>query len=241
MIALVLVLALVVVAGAAGVAVARRRKDGPTVHIDPFTIGEPWRRHVSSAQSTEHRYAEVVGRVPAGPLRERLTAIGQQVRRGVQECWQIARRGDEVDDALQRIDQTSIRSQLARATDDATKSALQSQLDAAARIRASRDVADQRLRTLNIRLDELVAQAAEVSLGADTSAELGTGVDDVITELEALRLAIDDVNAASGATSVGSSGTEPDQTGAAPGSAGGVSGTEPGQTGGGAGTTTPPT
>jgi hypothetical protein len=71
---------------------------------------------------------------------------------------------------------------------------VQSQLDAASRIRATRDDTDARLRLLTTRMGELVAQAAEVSVGTDTTDELGTGVGDVVTQLEALRLALNDVN-----------------------------------------------
>ena len=213
--AVLVIFALVIVAIGVGFGVARTRRGAPAVgpaRIDPFTIGEPWRRHVAAAQSTQRRYDAIVRSVAAGPLRERLTAIGRQVQRGVEECWQIAKRGDEVDDALQRIDSTSIRAQLARATDDATTASLQTQLDAGTRIRSIRDDADQRLRTLNTRLDELVAQAAEVSLGSDTTAELGSGVDDVITELEALRLAINDVNAAAGLSNPAITAVPPEAT-----------------------------
>jgi hypothetical protein len=48
---------------------------------------------------------------------------------------------------------------------------------------------------LTTRMGELVAQAAEVSVGTDTTELIGTGVGDVVTQLEALRLALDDVNA----------------------------------------------
>ena len=34
---------------------------------------------------------------------------------------------------------------------------------------------------LNVRLGELVTQAAEVSVGTDTTHELGAGIDDVVT------------------------------------------------------------
>jgi len=43
-------------------------------------------------------------------------------------------------------------------------------------------------------MGELVAQAAEVSVGTDSTDQLGTGVDDVVTQLEALRLALNDIN-----------------------------------------------
>ncbi len=72
---------------------------------------------------------------------------------------------------------------------------LQSQLDAAGRMRATRDQTDQQLRTMNLRLDELVAQAAEVSVGGGATTELGTALDDLVTQMEALRLAVADVEA----------------------------------------------
>ncbi|MEZ5248082.1 MAG: hypothetical protein R2713_02370 [Ilumatobacteraceae bacterium] len=43
-------------------------------------------------------------------------------------------------------------------------------------------------------LGELVSQAAEVSIGTDRTAELGSAVDDVVVQLEALLQAVDEVN-----------------------------------------------
>ena len=207
------VLAAVVVLGAAALAV-RRRPAPLTARIDPFTVGEPWRRHVASAQSAQRRYLQTVATVAPGPLRDRLATIGTQLQRGVDECWQIAKRGDELDDTLRRLDTASIGRQLERAGDDEMRASLQAQLDAGSRIRATRDSTDERLRGLNARLGELVSRAAEVSVGSDTGGdELGGAVDDVVTQLEALRLAIDDVNSAGrgrpGTGSTGTTGTSP--------------------------------
>jgi hypothetical protein len=47
---------------------------------------------------------------------------------------------------------------------------------------------------LNTRLGELLAHAAEVSVGADTTSDLGSAVDDVVVQLESLRLAVEEVN-----------------------------------------------
>ncbi|MGZ4673602.1 MAG: hypothetical protein ACXV5U_01235 [Ilumatobacteraceae bacterium] len=188
--------AIAVAAIAAVTAVVRRRRprsERPMV-IDPFTLSEPWRRYVSAAQAAQRRYSEIVASTPAGPLRTNMESITRQVRHGVEECWLIARRGDELDAALGRLDSASLRSSLERSTDDATRASLQAQLDSAQRIRATRDDTDQRLRLLNTRLGELLAQAAEVSVGSDATGELGSAVDDVVTQLESLRLAIDDVN-----------------------------------------------
>ena len=71
---------------------------------------------------------------------------------------------------------------------------MQAQIDSAQRIRAARNDTEQRLRLLNTRMGELVAQAAEVSVGADATDDLGSAVDDVVTQLQSLRLAIEDIN-----------------------------------------------
>jgi chromosome segregation ATPase len=182
---------------AAGVLVAARRRKSPRpkrIAIDPFALSDPWRRSVSSAQSAQRRYTEIVRAIPAGPLRSKMESITAQVQRGVEECWLIAKRGDELDTALNRLDTTSLRTRLEASTDDATRTSLQAQLDSANRIRATRDDTEQRLRLLNTRVGELLAQAAEVSVGADTTDELGSAVDDVVTQLESLRLAVEEIN-----------------------------------------------
>ncbi|MGB8859861.1 MAG: hypothetical protein WCC60_11430 [Ilumatobacteraceae bacterium] len=196
---MVLVLVALAVLAAGGTALTMRRRgrrgqiDRP-VNIDPFTLSEPWRRHVAAAQATQRRYKEIARGTPDGPLRDRLHEIDTQVQHAVQQCFGIARRGDDLDDALARFDTNSLNRQLEHAVDDATRSSVQSQLESAARIRGTRDDTDRRLRLLTTRMGELVAQAAEVSVGTDTTDELDSGVGDVVTQLEALRLALNDVN-----------------------------------------------
>ena len=186
----------VIVAVSVGVFMRSRSRVGRPrpIAIDPFTLGEPWRRHVAATQSTQRRYKEIARATPDGPLRDRLAEIDRQVQHAVEECFGIARRGDELDDALRRFDTGSLTRQLARATDDVTRASVQSQLDSAARIRTTRDDTDARLRLLATRMGELVAQAAEVSVGTDSTDELGSGVGDVVTQLESLRLALNDIN-----------------------------------------------
>jgi hypothetical protein len=179
----------------AGVAVVALRRRAPsTPPIDPFTVGEPWRRHVAAALAAQRRYRELVGTTEAGPLREHLVQIGTQVANAVDECYQIARAGDDLDQALDAFDTPSLTARAERATDDATKASLQAQLDSAGRIRTTRNDTDAKLSLLTTRMGELVAQAAEVSVGTITTDDFGTNVGDVVTELEALRLAIADVN-----------------------------------------------
>jgi len=181
--------------GAVAVLVRSRRRSLPRkVAIDPFTLSEPWRRHVAAAQATQRRYREIARSTPDGPLRDRLRDIDTQVERAVEECFGIARRGDDLDDALSRFDIGALNRQMEHAADEPTRASVQSQLASAARIRTTRDDTDSRLRLLTTRMGELVAQAAEVSVGTDTPHELGSGVGDVVTQLEALRLALGEVN-----------------------------------------------
>ncbi len=190
-----IIVAIAVVAVVALVAMLRRRRPtSRSVAIDPFVLSEPWRRSVSAAQAAQRRYVEIVAATPAGPLRSNMESITRQVKHGVEECWLIAKRGDELDAALTRLDSPSLQSRLDIAADESTRASLQAQLDSAQRIRTTRDDTHERLRLLHTRLGELVAQAAEVSVGADTTSDLGSAVDDVVTQLESLRLAVEDIN-----------------------------------------------
>jgi methyl-accepting chemotaxis protein len=183
---------------------ARRRAIDPSAaagptrkssgRIDAFAVGEPWRQHVAAAQSAQRRFASIVSTLSDGPLRTRMAEIGHQVERSVDECWQIAKRGDQLDDTIRQLDGAALQSSFDRATDEGQRTSLRSQLDSLDRVRVARDQTDDRLRGLHTRLGELVSQAAEVSSGVDHTAELGTAVDDVVTQLQALNQAVDEVN-----------------------------------------------
>ena len=81
--------AIVVAAAAGGLTwralLQRRRPRARKLNIDPFTIGEPWRRYVSAAQAAQRRYGEIVAATPSGPLRSNMESITRQVQRGVDE------------------------------------------------------------------------------------------------------------------------------------------------------------
>ena len=114
--------------------------------------------------------------------------------RSVEECWQIARRGDELDETLSKLKAPSLTEQRQRASDAATRASLDRQIAAVDRITATRDDTDRRLRELTIRLGELVTQAAEIVTSGHDSDELGNAVDEVVIQLEALRLAVNEIN-----------------------------------------------
>jgi hypothetical protein len=173
---------------------ASARVRGSKARIDAFAVGEPWRQHIAAAQSAQRRFAGLVATMSEGPLRTRMAEIGRQIERSVDECWQIAKRGDQLDDTIRQLDGASLQSSLDRTTDEGRRASLRSQLDSVDRVRSARNQTDERLRSLRTRLGELVSQAAEVSTGVDHTTELGTAVDDVVTQLQALNLAVDEVN-----------------------------------------------
>lgn len=192
---------------------SKRVGGSEAVRVDPFGVGDPWRRYVAAAQSAQRRYSKVVAGVEAGPLRTRLAEIGRQVELGVQECWQIAKRGDLLDDTIRSLDGGSLRNRLEVSTDDVVRTSLRNQLGSLDRVRAARDQTDQRLNALSTRLGELVSQAAEVASDAsgERTAQLGSAVDDVVVQLQALSNAVDEVN-----TTGRSRGFEADAPGAGP-------------------------
>lgn len=186
-------------------------RDARPDRIDPFTLGEPWKRDVQDALQAQNRFAEAVHGTDRGPLRERMEEIGQRIAVGVQEAWRVARQGQNLVAARRRIDAASaerelaeVRAQMERSdgltTDSSlerTAQALEAQLASAARLEATIADARGRLRLTNARLDEAVARAAELSVQAGDVrdlAGLGDDVDALVTDLEALRLGLEEVD-----------------------------------------------
>ncbi|MCU0261311.1 MAG: hypothetical protein MUE78_09850 [Ilumatobacteraceae bacterium] len=183
------------------VVMRRRRPNRPTRPArDPFTLSEPWRQLVQGALRAERRVRDTVAGAPPGPLRDRLESIASRVGTALDDTWQIALQGDAVDDAVRGLDPTRLRSQLELAeargeADPTTVESLRRQLDTVDRLRARSDEAVARLRRSQTRLDELAARAAEVALGAADTDTYEHDVDDLVIELEALRLAMEDIQA----------------------------------------------
>lgn len=187
--------ALAAVVGRGGRRGARRGE-----RIDPFTLGEPWRSRVQAALGARRRYDEALRGTREGPLRERLVDIGERIDDGVQACWRIAAQGHALDKGTGSIGAAGVRARLAAAEedgpDDPRVASLRAQLASADRVAATAADAESRLALLTARLDEAAARAIELSLGAGTDADisgLGSDVDDVVDQLESLRLAIGEV------------------------------------------------
>jgi hypothetical protein len=170
--------------------------------IDPFVLSEPWRQIIQRAQSAGRKMHETVLGADEGPTRARLQAIAEQLDHGLDEAWGVARRGDDIDDAVRRLNPTCLRTKLAAAHSEAESTALEetesaitsieSQIASADRLKQQSDDTATKLRLTQTRLDELVARATEVRIGVADTDSYAHDVDDLVIQLEALHQAVEE-------------------------------------------------
>jgi cell division septum initiation protein DivIVA len=150
----------------------RKRKE----RIDPFTLTDPWRSFVQDAQQAEARFGRIVSSVEDGPLRDRLRDVEERVREGVGECWRIAQSGYRLQKMVREV------------SDSAS--------EPVTRMRARTNETSDKLAALTKSLDEAVARAAELATGQYAGLDaVANDVEHVVTDLEALRQAIEEINA----------------------------------------------
>jgi hypothetical protein len=172
----------------------------------PQALSEPWRGYAENAQDAKRRFDQVVDSVAAGPLRDRLSDLSARLDEGIDESWRIAKRGHEIVAALGQIDTSAATAELAELESDseaggpqaATIESLRAQLAAADRLSSLAQQSRDRLRLLDARFDELIARAVEVSVGSGDSDVLGHDVDQLVSELESLRVALEETDKLSG-------------------------------------------
>ena len=186
--------------GAYVISVWKEMPRSQRVRIDPFTVQEPWRQFVQGAQGSAVKLQETIDAAGDGPVKDRMQGVRDKLAHGLDETWQIARRGHEIDQAVHRLDPTALRAKLdslqtAPDADEAIAS-VESQLESVDRLKEQSTRTSNRLRLTQTRLDELVARAAEVSIGAGDTDAYEHDVDDLVVELEGLRLAIEETRTA---------------------------------------------
>ena len=187
-----------------GLAIPRNAKRGD--RIDPFVLNEPWRGYVQSAQSAKLRFDRTVAGTRSGPLRDHLEQLSARLEDGIEESWRIASRGNDIDGAISQLNTSKAEAELNQlrqqqqsgtsADIESTIQSLEAQISSGNRMQSVSKSTRDRLRLLDARFDELVARAVEVSVGSADSDVLGNDVDDLVNELEGLRLAIDDTQRA---------------------------------------------
>ena len=194
------------VAAYAGSVLVAMPRGARRARIDPFTVQEPWRQFVHAAQSASIRLDATIEGATDGPVKERVAAIAEKLEQGLDETWRIARRGHEIDQAVNRLDPTTLRSKLdtlreradAGDSPEITKAieSVESQLATTDRLKEQSTRTANTLRLTQTRLDELVARAAEATIGAGDTDAYEHDVEDLIVQLEALRLAVEETRTA---------------------------------------------
>ena len=177
-----------------------------TANIDPFVLGEPWRQIMQQAQGSGRKLRSTVADADDGPVKSTMQGVVDQLERGLGEAWAIARRGNEIDHAVRRLDPTALRSKLAtfqaRAAatpspeHDAAIASVERQIETAERLKHQSAETATSLRLTQIRLDELVARASEVQFGAVDTVAYRRDVDDLVIKLEALHQAVEETRTA---------------------------------------------
>ncbi len=173
---------------------------------DVRNLQEPWRGLMQGVLDARRRYDRAISSVQAGPLRDRLVEVGTRMDAAVDDAGRIARAGNTLSEGRQQIDVDAVRAELDAAEagprterSDATIQAISAQLDSAERLdRTIFDTYD-RLRLLDARLDETVTRTVELAVTqADAGAVGGIGgeVDAIVSEMESLRLAVEETDAA---------------------------------------------
>jgi hypothetical protein len=200
--------------------------------IDPFTLQEPWRRAMQDAIGARARFREAVGRTRSGPLQDTLRDIAGQMDTLVNESWLIANRGESLVQTRRRIDTRDIANDLSEATqalgtspgDESLKrtiESLEAQQATAERMDKVIEQARSQLRLLDARMGEAVVRALELSAQASADASvstLSTDVDTMVSDMEALRQAMEETHGAlpaaggSGSGSSGALGLDGDDT-----------------------------
>lgn len=182
--------------------VLRRQRD-PLAELDPAAISAARRGDVTAALDAARRYDAIVGRTPAGPIRDRLEGLRSEVHAAVRAVFDAAARTDQraatlgdlaPDQVTRRLKE--VRRELARAEDDgrdtadlhAAAASLDRQLASVHAVWDAVERTAEELHRLQLRLGEVVALAG--ALAADVPELAADRLAGVADELHHLRVAL---------------------------------------------------
>ena len=173
-----------------------RQPSDPLAGVDAAALPPRWQRFVVDAVAARARWAALVEGVRPGPLRDRLSALGDRVDQGVLAVWETASRAAETERVAATLDADAVTAEYKRARrdpdpDPALVEALSARFRSMQRILNAVEDAEERLEVLDARLGAAVARAAELALTSGTEDELGSELDGVVDELGALRSSLD--------------------------------------------------
>lgn len=186
---------------------ASEAADGPSVQLS--SSEERWVRRGTDAVASIAESLTVLG---AGPLRDRLTDVAEQARDVLEDVRTLAAQatatrlaGRQLDASRLTADLSRLTSKLDRAVEPDMEEDLRRSLDAVReqlgiyrRLESARNVLQARIESGSLGLQRLAAQVSEMTALASPDA-LGEGrrVDELSTQLEALRSGLGDAGALS--------------------------------------------
>lgn len=183
-----------------GVAIPR----GPVAErIDRRTVSGPWKAFVDEAVAAQERFDTAVTRTRPGPIRDRLSRVGERIEHFVTHSYRVAQSGQQLSEARAMIDTGRIAADLTRLegadrvgpTTEQAAVALRAQLDTAHRLDTTIRSTYDRLMLLDARLDELVTRSIELSVTGGDPDSIGSverEVQGVVDELESVRMAVEE-------------------------------------------------
>ncbi len=210
----VLVLAMVAVVLTAALAYvamsSKRGRVGGTQQpsIDPFTLQDPWRRHVQNALGARAKVGRAIDMRAEGPTRDRLMDLCREIDSVVARIWEVASEGHRLTSASRLTELSSLERKLTDAESasanspadraeeaQASLASVRTSVEVARRLAAARTDSDAQLRSLGSRLDELVIRTIEVTtvqVSPADSESLRVDLDAMIVDLEGLRQGLQD-------------------------------------------------
>jgi len=153
---------------------------------------------VDQAVAGAHRYRALVGARPAGPVRDRMAAMGERVDAGALAIYDAARRASQLDQVAATLDPEAVTAAYkdARRRDAAPEliEAHRARFESVQRILNARDEVDGPLELLTARLEATVARVAELALEPEGDLDAVEGDLAAVTdELTALRAGLDEL------------------------------------------------